>query len=72
MSDGEVSATGSEGAKVRVGVAYFPVYSEVRHVLPVWQGRLRKQVTGLQSTPSGTERHAPEAGRLDRSGHVDA
>lgn len=34
----------------RVKVPLFPLYSEVRHLLPVWDGRLRSQITGLHST----------------------
>jgi restriction system protein len=34
----------------RVRIPHFPVYSEVRLVLPVWDGRLRSQITGLRST----------------------
>ena len=33
----------------RVHVSYFPVYSELRHLLHVWPGRPRKQVTGLRA-----------------------
>ena len=34
----------------RVRVPLFPLYSEVKHLLPVWDGRLRSQITGLHST----------------------
>ena len=34
----------------RVKIPLFPLYSEVRHLLPVWDGRLRSQITGLHST----------------------
>lgn len=40
----------SEDANVRVRVPHYPVYSEVRHLLSVWPGRLRKQVIGLHTT----------------------
>jgi len=33
----------------RVRTPLFPTYSEVRHLLKVWPGRPRKQVTGLQA-----------------------
>ena len=46
----EEASAASEDAKVRVRIPYFPVYPEVRHLLRVWPGRLRKAVTGLQST----------------------
>lgn len=36
----------------RVRVPHFPLYSEVRLVLPIWQGHLRSQITGLRSTIS--------------------
>ena len=34
----------------RVRTPLFPTYREVRHLLKVWPGRPRKQVTGLQAT----------------------
>ena len=34
----------------RVRTPLFPRYCEVRHLLQVWPGRPRKQVTGLQTT----------------------
>lgn len=34
----------------RVRTPLFPTYREVRHLLKVWPGRPRKQITGLQST----------------------
>ncbi len=34
----------------RVRTPLFPTYREVRHVLKVWPGRPRKQITGLQAT----------------------
>lgn len=34
----------------RVRTPLFPTYGEVRHLLRVWPGRPRKQVTGLQAT----------------------
>ena len=49
MSPEEASAA-SEDANVGVRIPHYPVYSEVRHLLTVWPGRLRKQVIGLHST----------------------
>ena len=49
MSPEEASAA-SEDANVGVRISHYPVYSEVRHLLTVWPGRLRKQVIGLHST----------------------
>lgn len=37
----------TETATRRVRTAFFPPYDEVRHLLQVWTGRHRKQVTGL-------------------------
>ena len=34
----------------RVRTPLFPIYPEVRHLLRVWPGRPRKQITGLQAT----------------------
>ena len=34
----------------RVRTPSFPSYHEVRHLLKIWDGRLRKQVTGLEAT----------------------
>ena len=39
-----------EWGRVGVRIPYLPLYPEVRHLLRVWPGRLRKQVTGMQST----------------------
>ena len=39
-----------DDANLRVRVPHFPVYSELRHLLRVWPGRPRKQVTGLRAT----------------------
>ena len=41
---------GDDAADQRVRVPLFPVYTELRHLLRVWPGRPRKQVTGLRST----------------------
>lgn len=37
----------------RVRIPWFPMYREVRHLLQVWSGRPKKQITGLQTTLSG-------------------
>jgi restriction system protein len=39
-----------DDANYRVRVPYFPVYSELRHLLRIWPGFPRRQVTGLRST----------------------
>ena len=41
--------TASDNTNLRVRVPLFPVYSELRHLLRVWPGCRRKQVTGLQA-----------------------
>ena len=46
----ESAELGNDDANLRVRVPHFPVYSELRHLLPVWCGRPRKQVTGLRAT----------------------
>ena len=46
---GEAEDTQDGSAYLRVRVPHFPVYSELRHLLPVWCGRPRKQVTGLRA-----------------------
>ena len=46
---GEAEEAEDGGAHLRVRVPHFPVYSELRHLLPVWCGRPRKQVTGLRA-----------------------
>ena len=47
--DAEADAA-SDDSNLRVRVPLFPVYSELRHLLGVWPGYPRKQVTGLQTT----------------------
>ena len=37
----------------RVRIPWFPMYREVRHLLQVWSGRPKKQITGLQTTLGG-------------------
>ena len=37
----------------RVRIPWFPMYREVRHLLQVWSGRPKKQITGLQTTIGG-------------------
>ena len=49
-ASGEAANTGSDDTNLRVRVPHFPVYSELRHLLRVWPGRPRKQVTGLRAT----------------------
>ena len=46
----EAAVSGNGDANLRVRVPHFPVYSELRHLLRVWRGRPRKQVTGLRAT----------------------
>ena len=53
MDDGEAS--------LRVRVPYFPVYSELRHLLRVWPGRPKGQITGLHTALTelrGTRKHS--------------
>ena len=47
---GELAETDDSDTNLRVRVPHFPVYSELRHLLRVWPGRPRKQVTGLRAT----------------------
>ena len=47
---GHGSSTGKDETEQRVRTPLFPTYREVRHLLKVWPGRPRKQVTGLQAT----------------------
>ena len=47
---GEPAEMDDHDTKLRVRVPHFPVYSELRHLLRVWPGRPRKQVTGLRAT----------------------
>ena len=51
ISDGLSAGLETEDNR-RVRVPHFPLYSEVRLVLPIWNGRLRSQITGLRSTIS--------------------
>lgn len=44
------SDTAKDETEQRVRTPLFPTYREVRHLLKVWPGRPRKQVTGLQAT----------------------
>jgi restriction system protein len=46
---GAAEATKDE-TEHRVRTPLFPTYKEVRHLLKIWPGRPRKQVTGLQAT----------------------
>ena len=40
----------TNGTEQRVRIPWFPMYREVRHLLQVWSGRPKKQITGLQTT----------------------
>ena len=49
----DLDAAGDEPVgktNLRVRIPLFPVYSEARHLLRLWPGYPRKQVTGLQAT----------------------
>lgn len=46
--DGDDAA--GDDANRRVRIPYFPHYSQFRHLLRVWLGRPRKQITGLHAT----------------------
>ena len=47
---GEEPSLVNDDADLRVRVPSFPVYAELRHLLHVWPGRPRKQVTRLRAT----------------------
>lgn len=47
---GDENETATDDTNLRVRVPFFPLYSELRHLLRVWPGRSRHQVTGLQAT----------------------
>ena len=47
---GEEEEAENSDANLHVRVPHFPVYSELRHLLAVWCGRPRKQVTGLRAS----------------------
>ena len=49
-AEGASPAPPAEDGGQRVRIPLFPSYAELRHLLPVWAGRLRKQITGLRST----------------------
>ena len=40
----------NDDANLRVRIPFFPVYSELRHLLRVWPGRPRRQILGLHAT----------------------
>jgi len=42
-------AAEADDSERRVRIPLFPLYSEVRHLLRIWPGRPRKQVTGLRA-----------------------
>ena len=52
---GEVNEGQGDDSHLRVRVPYFPVYSELRHLLRVWPGRSRKQVAGLRRAILGLQ-----------------
>ena len=47
---GKAEEAVNDDANLNVRVPHFPIYSELRHLLPVWCGRPRKQVTGLRAS----------------------
>ena len=47
--DGEGDSQSDETER-RVRTPLFPTYREVRHLLKIWPGRARKQITGLRAT----------------------
>lgn len=42
--------SGKDETEHRVRTPLFPTYREVRHLLKIWPGRSRKQITGLEAT----------------------
>jgi restriction system protein len=48
--DDVADGTSKDETEQRVRTPLFPTYREVRHLLNVWPGRPRKQITGLQAT----------------------
>ena len=48
--DEEAVDSAGDATNLRVRVPYYPLYSEERHLLRVWPGWSRKQVTGLRAT----------------------
>lgn len=49
-SPATVSSGDAEEGNRRVRIPHFPSYSEVRLVLPIWNGLSKSQITGLRST----------------------
>ncbi len=49
-NDADAGIPQKDETEQRVRTPLFPTYREVRHLLKVWPGRPRKQVTGLQAT----------------------
>ncbi|XDE60630.1 winged helix-turn-helix domain-containing protein [Arthrospira platensis BEA 1257B] len=43
------STTSDPQTERRVKIPHFPTYSELRLILPIWNGRDRAQITGLRS-----------------------
>ena len=46
----ETGRTGPDANRRRVGVPWFPLYGELRHLLLIWAGFTRSHVTGLGNT----------------------
>jgi len=51
-STGETVAEDQSGGDLQVRIPIYPCYEELRAVLPIWDGRPRKQITGLRATIS--------------------
>lgn len=45
----EPTETDDYDLNLRVRVPYFPIYSELRHLLQVWPGQQKSQITGLRA-----------------------
>ncbi len=63
------SATLDPRNETRVKVSHFPTYSELRLILPIWNGRDRAQITGLRSaimSLSGTPQNPVDWTNPDR------
>jgi len=62
-------ATSDPQTERRVKVPHFPTYSELRSILPIWNGRDRAQITGLRSaimSLSGTLQNPVDWSNPDR------
>jgi restriction system protein len=53
------SEVSTEEQNRRVRIPHFPSYAALRLVIPIWNGRFRSQITGLQTT-LGTLRGSPQ------------